>query len=72
LVLLAVQLVGMGLIAELIIHRTDSHFRPSAPISARLEPGPSNSAPATPGQTTAAESSKPSDGPPEVHRQRPS
>jgi glycosyltransferase involved in cell wall biosynthesis len=33
--MLAVQLVGMGLLAELIIHRTDRNFDTSIPIKAR-------------------------------------
>ena len=41
--MLAVQLVGMGLLAELIIHRTDRNFDTSVPLKARTpvaaEPG---------------------------------
>jgi hypothetical protein len=33
--MLAVQLIGMGLLAELIIHRTDRNFDTSVPIRGR-------------------------------------
>jgi len=34
--MLAVQLVGLGLLAELVIHRTDRNFEPAAPITSRV------------------------------------
>jgi glycosyltransferase involved in cell wall biosynthesis len=47
--MLAVQLVGMGLLAELILHRTDRNFDTSVPIRARTGVAPAGvaAAPAT-------------------------
>ncbi|MEO6501657.1 MAG: glycosyltransferase family 2 protein [Jatrophihabitantaceae bacterium] len=38
--MLAVQLIGMGLLAELIIHRTDRNFDTSVPLRSRTRPLP--------------------------------
>lgn len=38
--MLAVQLIGMGLLAELIIHRTDRNFDTSVPLRSRTRPIP--------------------------------
>ncbi len=50
--MLAVQLVGMGLLAELIIHRTDRNLDTSIPVKART-PVYGGSAPTGPTATSA-------------------
>jgi glycosyltransferase involved in cell wall biosynthesis len=63
--ILAVQLVGMGLLAELIIHRTDRNLDTSIPIKSRTGPAAGTATPAglvgdgRPGQVAAAPAAQP-------------